>query len=182
MFEGLTDEQLIEEFEENQKRKGKKYVILFLTILSILLMLSYFYLGFPLFGIIAGQIESQRIQEGQLNLRGVTLQFLNETEQIVFKAYTNNPDVETSLCLEGQVMQDNYFVTNAYQPEIFSQSYTHVSHAPCSNETIALFHTHPYKSCLASEQDIQTLRRNQQENPAVIMVIMCEPDRFSVYR
>ncbi|MFT4261199.1 MAG: hypothetical protein ACMXX9_02080 [Candidatus Woesearchaeota archaeon] len=182
-FEDLDDEKLIQEFESKQKNnKYKKYYIILIALFSVLLMASYIYLSFPVYGIIAGQIESQKINENVISTRDIKIIFENQTNQIVFDAYHDNPDVETSLCLEGYRQNNNYYITYAYMPVIYSQSYTHVSHAPCSNETIAMFHTHPYKSCIASRQDIQTLRQNQDKNPDIIMIIMCEPQRFSVYR
>lgn len=181
-FEDLNEEDLIKEYEKSSNKKYKKYYIILIALFSVILMSSYIYLSFPIYGIIAGQIESQQINENVLSARDINVIFQNQTNQIVFNSYNDNPDVETSLCLEGFREQNNYYITYVYTPTIYSQSYTHVSHASCSNKTIAMFHTHPYKSCIASRTDINTLRENQNKNPDVIMIIMCEPDRFSVYR
>lgn len=182
-LQNLTDEQLIKEFEEAKKnQKSKKYLMLIAATLSILLMISYIYISFPVFGIISGQIESQKINDNVISSRGINIIFQNNTELEVLKTYQENPNVETSLCMIGEIIQNNYYIQQVYQPIIYSQSFRHVTHAPCSQETIAMFHTHPYKSCLASRQDIRTLRQNQQNKPELIMIIMCEPDRFSIYK
>jgi len=83
--------------------------------------------------------------------------------------------------MDGIKENDVYYITSLEQPTMYEQAFNHVSFAPCSEESLILLHTHPYKKCIASETDINTLREMQQRNADVLMVVMCEPDRFSVY-
>ena len=65
---------------------------------------------------------------------------------------------------------------------MFEQTFNHVQFEKCSKESFAILHTHPYKSCIASDTDIKTLKSSQKENPAMLMIVMCDPQRVSVYR
>jgi len=65
-----------------------------------------------------------------------------------------------------------------YNVEDFTKK---VALVPCSAETKIMLHSHPYKSCVASDTDINTLAKTKKSNPDFLMVIMCEPARFSVY-
>jgi proteasome lid subunit RPN8/RPN11 len=182
-LENLTDEELIEEFNEvHHKKKYKKHISFFMLGLSLILILSYIYLSYPVYDVLAGKIESQKINDNTIISRNINIIFQNQTEKIVFEAYKNNPDVETTLCMKGNVQDNNYYITEIYKPVIYSQSFRHVTHQACSQDTIAMFHTHPYKRCVGSSQDIRTLRNAQETNSDTIMIIMCEPDRFSIYR
>jgi len=181
-LENLTDEELIEEYEQVHSHHHKrKKITLFVTIFSVLLILSYFYITFPVYGILFGQIESQKINENTITSKNVNIVFLNQTHLKVFDTYSKNKGVETTLCMQGTINQNTYFIEQVYTPTIYSQSFRHVTHAPCSDDTIAMFHTHPYKQCVASNTDIKTLRKNQETNPEIIMIIMCQEDRFSIY-
>lgn len=180
-------DEIIEDFKkENMKEEespSKIYTFFFYlsVFLMLLLMVSYIWITFPLFDIISGRIASDVVQNNVLQTNDLTVYFQNDTINQIFSTYYSNQNVETSLCLEGDVENESYFVSRVYQPEIFSQSFRHVTHERCSENTILMFHTHPYQRCEASQQDIITLRNNQEINSDVAMIIMCGPDRFSVY-
>ncbi len=159
----------------------KRPIIIILSILMIVLIVSFFAIGSPLRSVIFGQLRSDVPTGNVLSTQGLELIFEGDTLERAFRAWHDNPDVETTLCIHGERHNDNYILTDAYKPEIYEQSFTHVRHAPCDDDTILLFHTHPYKRCIASEADINTLRNAQRRDPDIIMVIMCEADRFSVY-
>ena len=186
-----TIEEDIEDFLEQESADEqeffpswiKKTFFISMAVFCVLLITSLIYVQYPVANIILGQIHSQAIDTTTriLEIDNTTLLFTQDLVDMMFATYRDNLNVETSLCLEGTTDGRVYNIISAYEPVIFSQSYTHVSHAPCSDETIVMFHTHPYKSCLPSEQDLLTLQRNQElRNPDIVMLIMCEPNRFSL--
>ena len=91
-----------------------------------------------------------------------------------------NLEVETSMCLKG-TKGHNYFISEIYEPDIIEQSYNHVSFRPCSEDTIIVLHTHPYKRCIASKQDLKMLGDLRERNEDALIMIMCEPTRFAIY-
>ncbi len=167
--------------EELSRRKKRMLVIIPGSIFLSLLMLSYIFIGFPMHNVISGQIRSESPEGHVLRTQGLELLFLGNTLETATDAWHDNPDVETTLCIRGERDGNRYILEDAYKPEIFEQSFTHVRHEPCDDETILMFHTHPYKRCLASEADINTLRNAQRNNEDIVMMIMCEEDRFSIY-
>ena len=118
-------------------------------------------------------------------------EFTVEFEELVLfellTLYYANQAHEFCVCLqvefdENLFLKDKYLVTNLYVPVIYEQSYSHVRFESCSSDTLIMLHTHPYKSCLASNTDLETLEKSQLGNPNLVMLVMCEPGRFSVYR
>lgn len=177
----LKEKDLLKEEELFFSLKAKRIMVVFSSILMIFLIASFIYIKFPIFGVLLGQTQSRPLQGNVLDLKGVKVYLEGDSLNEVLSTYENNPSVETSLCLEGFSEGNEYFIMSAYVPEIISQSYNHITHESCSADTIILFHTHPYKSCLASDMDLETLKRNQISKPKTIMIIMCEPNRFSLY-
>lgn len=176
----ITEEDLLKD-EPILSPKVKRIFVIFASLIMIFLIASFIYIKFPIFGVLLGQTQSRPLQGNVLSLKGVNVYLEGNSFDEIINTYNNNPSVETSLCLEGESRGNEYFISNAYEPKIISQSYTHVTHESCSVDTIILFHTHPYKSCLASDMDLNTLERNQISKPETIMIIMCEPNRFSLY-
>ena len=66
-------------------------------------------------------------------------------------------------------------------PKAFGQSVSHVSAELCNSNTIVALHSHPYKRCIFSEQDIKSYEAARQINPDAIIGLMCEADRFGFY-
>ena len=179
-LEYLNEEPYDEESESKFNMRKKILLVAGALFLSVLII-SYVFLGYPLYGIIIGQMSSSPVRGNVLSTHGITVIFEGNTLQDSIDAWYKNPDVETTLCLRGSRDGNIFIVNNAYQPRIFSQSYFHVSHEPCDEDTVLMFHTHPYKRCTASKTDINTLRQSQQRNQEIAMIIMCEENRFSVY-
>ena len=163
----------------------KRISIGVMGLVLILLMVSYIFAGFPLSGIIRGQLESSPLEGNQVVVDDITLIFLNGTKDLIDEYYFSEQKTEFSLCLRGEVLPslhgEVYSISSLYQPKQFEQTFNHVSFEPCSEETLVIFHTHPYKSCLATSTDLNTLENTQEINKNVLMVVMCEPKRFSVY-
>jgi hypothetical protein len=157
-----------------------------LSISMAIMFVMWIFAGFPIGGIIRGQIESEKIDSGKLKLEEFTIEFSESALNELLSLYYLNEGMEISVCMQGEldsniVFNDRYLIDSLYVPEIYEQSYSHVNFESCSLDTLIMLHTHPYKSCLASETDLSTLARNQEVNPDIVMLVMCEPERFSVY-
>ena len=75
----------------------------------------------------------------------------------------------------------DYYVTEVLRPVIYSQEFSQVVSEACPDETLIALHSHPYKQCLASEQDLSNLEISKGVNPNALIGIICEEDRFSFY-
>lgn len=168
----------------------------FLTIggiLTLLLLASFIFLSSPIDHIIASKLESQSPLANTLIIDDITIQFEQPTQQQLQSIYNKEQQVEFSVCLRGTVekkseeqqnqeqQQTLYRITSLYTPKMYQQTFNHVIFEPCSKDTLIMLHSHPYKSCLASAKDINTLQQTQQSNPDILMIVMCEPNRYSVY-
>lgn len=180
----IREEDLI---RSPKKSKLKEIVVLVIGItLGLLIMLNLLF-TFPVIDLIAGQLESTPIKQNTLNMKEFLIIFDNNTYETLKASYFEEQKVEFSVCLLGsktdktENTKAEYHIISSYQPKTYSQSLTHVSFASCSKETLIILHTHPYKSCLASQTDLRSLDKSKKLNPDALMVVMCEEDRFSVY-
>ena len=172
----------MESFDEPEEDSRLKKIFIFLmgTLLT-LLMLSYVFVTFPIDNILASKIESTPLIDNILEIEELKIIFEDNTYETLKELYIEEQTVEFSACLQGEIIDNNYIINSLYQPTMFEQSLRHVRFEPCK-ETLIILHTHPYKSCLASQTDINTLKETQKQNQETIMLIMCEPDRFSIYK
>jgi hypothetical protein len=162
--------------------RTKKILVIITGAIILILFLSLTYLSGPLFNIVAGQIESKSVNNNVLALSNFDVIFSDSALSTIQQSYAANPALETSLCLIGEKKDNKYMISSAYIPIIFEQTSRSVTHEPCNSSTIIMFHTHPYKSCLASSVDLDTLKRSQLNNPPMLSIVMCEPNKFSVYK
>lgn len=167
--------------QPHQQSYFRKVLVISSGILLVLLIISYVFVSFPIDKIIAGKLASDLLQENILSAGNLTVIFENGTDQRLQALYHEEQKVEFSACLGGTKEGNMYIITSLYQPKMFQQSFNHVSFEPCSAETLLILHTHPYKSCIASATDLNTLRKTQERNPDTLMIVMCEPRRLSVY-
>lgn len=184
-LQSLDESELLEE-ERKISPSVRKAIIIFGGLLIIFLFLSLIYLQYPLFNVIHGQIESKNVNNNILQLRDFSIIFSDTALSNIRDSFSVNQKVETSRCLKGALRETSdgktYFITDVYTPKIYDQSFREVISQPCSNDTLIMFHTHPYKSCVASDTDLNTLKKAKEANPDIIMVVMCEKNRFAVYR
>ena len=159
----------------------KRYFKLFAAIFLVLLMVSFTFVTFPISDILVGILQSNPLEDNTLILDGFEIIFDQSTLSQLQSIYFAEQEVEFSVCLSGEKRGANYHISDLYQPEMFEQTFNHVSFAPCSQDTLLLLHSHPYKRCAASETDLNTLTSTQKLNPDILMVVMCEPGRFAVY-
>lgn len=169
----------IETFED--KKSHKKLWIFLGAVFMIFLMVSFIFVQYPLMGIIMGQIQSAKIIGNTLETSKLRIIFTGETLDLVMNSWNDHPNVESTLCFQGYRVGSDLVIESGYEPVIYEQTFDHVSYEACDSETILMFHTHPWKHCIASDVDIDSLHRRNLNNPDVAMIIMCENKRFSVY-
>ena len=177
-----------EEIEDHGPSKLKKAWLIVVSVFLVLLMVSFIFVTFPIGDIIQGKVESNLLRGDTISLDDFKIIFEDGTKDVLKSYYLAEQEVEISLCLEGYKEDDrhmtsfgNYFINNIYEPQTFESTYNHVSFEPYCLETVVILHTHPYKRCVASATDLDTLEKSKLNNEDVLMVVMCEPDRFSVY-
>ncbi|MBU0460061.1 MAG: hypothetical protein KJ771_04600, partial [Nanoarchaeota archaeon] len=120
------------------------------------------------------------LQGNVISLDDFKIIFEDGTEEVLKSYYFNEQEVEISLCLEGY-QEGDYYITSLYEPKTYASAYNQVSFQPCSLKTMVILHTHPFKRCVASEADLEMLSSSKEVNSDVLMVVMCEAERFSVY-
>ena len=173
----------IDPAEELKKQKRKRLIIAVISVFLIILFVSYLIVGTRVLNIIAGQFGSTTVEEdftAELDNGGKVV-FSEDVYERLRELYFDEQRNEFKVCLEGSKEGNNYFVTGLTTPVIFSQSFSRVSAEPCDENTIISMHTHPFKSCIFSGQDIRTYEFVREVNPDAIIGLMCEPDRFDFY-
>ncbi len=168
--------------EVEEKPLWKRILLLSITGFLILLMISFVFVSYPIGPLLEGKIESNIIKNNQIDVGEFIINFEGDSFKKLSAMYNPDQKTEFSACLIGEKKGDDYNIKSVYQPKMYKQTYNHVSFQACNQETIVMLHTHPYKRCIASDTDINTLKKTQQSNKDIVMVVMCEPDRFSVYR
>lgn len=167
---------------EEKKPFPRRFFTIILAIFLIIIILVYFLTTPMIRDMIAGLIESSTLEGYSINI--------NSTNKLVFDSgsygrlmeiYGNNPDQEFKVCLKGSHINGNYFIEEIYEPKMTLQSYAKVMAKPCPPETLVSMHSHPYKHCLPSQQDIKNFNMFKINNPDALMAIMCEKDRFNFY-
>mgnify|MGYP001612575647 CR=1 FL=1 len=187
ILENLSQFKEEDLLEKERESRLKRVIITSIGIILGILIITNLVFTFSIVDLIQGQIVSEPIIEDTIELDDFSIIFENNTYETIRSFYFEEPEVEFSVCLLGYKQERNvdekttYYITSLYPPKIYSQSLTHVSFESCSNDTLIILHTHPYKSCIASQADILALNKTREVNPSALMVVMCEPARFSVY-
>jgi len=166
---------------EIEESRFSKFLVIIGGIVILILVVSFVFVNFPLADIIAGKSESKIIINNTINLGNFSIVLENGTYEELRGVYFDNPKTEIAACLIGKKEGNFYLIESLYLPTIYSKTFSEVIFGPCSNRTIIMLHSHPYQHCIASETDMNTLNQTKQENPNIIMVIMCEAKRFAVY-
>lgn len=177
----LKEEQLVQEIPEKPSR-WKKTVTISAAIFLILLMVSYTWVSYGLDDIIISLLESKILREDRVEINETTfLVFKEKTYQTLLGNYLENQDKEFKACLLGTIKDDDYEITEIVIPEMTEQSFNQVISKRCPESTIVELHSHPYRRCIESEQDLKTKEIIARTNPEALMIIMCEKYRFKAY-
>ncbi len=174
------------EFEENpipEKKPNprlKRFKVVFLAVFMVLLMVSFIYLGYPVYSYIFGLAGSSKVDslDEAVFRDSVVVSFDEDVLSFLEELYDPFGD-ERAVCLLGEIRGNEYIVSDFYKPVVFDRAWNRVSHEPCGEDTIIMLHTHPFSRCAPSRADETTLRRSQVNNPDLIMLVMCGSRRFS---
>ena len=162
--------------------KLSKIITALVGIFLLILFTSYFLLGSSLFPILESIFESKEAKDNMIKIdKNTSIIFEGDTYSDLQNIYFEDVSKEFAVCLFGEKKSGIYSITEIFIPEIIEQSFNHVRFKSCPKETIVLLHSHPYRKCIASEQDLITLENIKQNNNQSLIVIMCEPNRFSIY-
>ncbi|MDP3728107.1 MAG: hypothetical protein Q8R18_01500 [bacterium] len=172
------EDEVIEfiEIPEEEKPLWKKILIALLGLFLLFLILGYFLLPLDTF---ASLIDSETIKDGLVE-QDVSVRFENGSYEVLLEKYNSYLSEEFKVCLFGKY-DGIYHVTSVYDVAMYEQAFDHVVSEPCPEEALIALHSHPYRQCLASAQDLKTLEKAQEVNPGTLIGIMCEPERFSFY-
>ena len=160
-----------------------KYIVPLGSILLLILLVAYFVIG-PVHSTIRGQIASSALQDNEYSFGEYLLIFYNDTAfelESIYREFQEVQLVETSVCLQGEVYDNTYGIQNIFRPRIIQATFNSVTFEPCPDNTLVMLHTHPYKSCLASDLDLETFQKNKERSPHLLMLVMCEQRRYTLY-
>ncbi len=174
-FEEISEEDYI------KKKRRNKVISAILAVFLILILLVYLFPG-DLLSLIEGQLVSSEIDEFKVEFQGGEVQFEQEVYDGLLEHYLENQRREIKACLLGTIDESTYYVTEVVFPEVRSASVTHILTDQCPKETIISLHSHPFKRCIFSEQDIKSYEHFKEINPEGIIGLLCEPERFSFYK
>lgn len=181
LHEGEYFEEIPEE-SPLQKNLRRAYIIIVALFLILLLIINT-NAGAHFISVLAGKIITSKLnQDHSFNLRdsGQVI-FLNQTYMALDDLYEMNQKAEFKICLTGEKIGKNYYVSGMYIPKTYGREVYSVTAAMCSSETIISLHSHPYLHCIFSNQDIDNLRVYRQVNPDMILGVMCDRDKITFY-
>ena len=152
------------------------------TIFILIIVVFYMLMANNLQDIVAGLLVSTTITEGlKMTYKDYTITFTPDVYKNLRSLYFAYARNEFKACLSGSKKDKDYVITSLTVPVIFSQSIFHVTSSSCSNSLIDL-HSHPYKHCVFSQQDIDSYHSMKRSSPDILLALMCEPERFTFYR
>ncbi|MBU2590236.1 MAG: hypothetical protein KKA65_04370 [Nanoarchaeota archaeon] len=172
------EEQLILEEKESPVRK---IIIFILSILLILMFLSYIVISFGVGDIIGGWAESSLIEGNSVEFNNGLIVFSDLVLEGLNEIYSNNKNYEFKVCLGGSLVDNVYSIDEIVYPRMYSQKYNLVVAEPCPLESLIDLHSHPLDRCIASQTDMENFSVLKLKNPDALMVIMCQENRINVY-
>lgn len=165
-----------DEYHEEEPSRIGRIILSIVGGLMILLLLSYFLFS----DVLSNTIGSETLNNSTLEISGYIIRFHGDALDKLQQEYVDNQEREIKACLYGAANGRNYSVNNVTFPEIIDASVAHVRTAGCAADPIVTLHSHPVKRCLASQQDIDNYRTRKAANPKLLLMIMCDIDRFAL--
>ena len=158
-------------------------IFIFLTgIFLVFLTISYLIPSSSLYSILTSRWSSFEINNNKITLEdGTRIIFQNNSYEELQQIYFNNQQHEFKACLLGNKLGKTFEITNIEQPIILQQSYNSVTAKPCKRETIISLHSHPFKRCHFSMQDLKNLNALKARNHEAFLGLMCENNRFNFF-
>ncbi|MDO8628153.1 MAG: hypothetical protein Q7R56_00160 [Nanoarchaeota archaeon] len=181
MVDPILDDLKDFRFDPFRKRRSSRWWLV-LGSLLVVLFFSLVLLEYPLGDIFQGKLESKKLVANTIVADDVVIHVDESVRVWLQSLFLSFQDREFSVCLLGTIEDEEYVIASGYQPRVIDAGVDHVVFSSCNEQTLIMLHSHPLNHCLASAQDIRTLRDSQRLNPSMVMVVMCNRERFSVYR
>ncbi len=163
------------------EEKSSSNVSFFVALILLLLTVPYFLLGPEVFSVIEGKTQSTLVTK-EVIYKNQTIRFDENVLLQLKTMYFTQSSFEFAACLQGTFKKNEYEITNIFLPRMYVQAFEHVLFQSCPQDSIGMLHSHPYKHCVFSEQDNLTYRAAAQKNKDILMIVMCEENRFGFYR
>ncbi len=177
----------MDEFPEEKESKFKQVLrrtyIIVISLFIVFLFLVNTLPGYHILSLMSGRLVSSTLEEDYSFL-------LKDGKRVVFNPvifeslrehYLNSQQNEIKVCLTGKKDTSTYYVTGMYIPTIYHQDFRSVSSEYCNKDTIVTLHSHPFLSCIFSDQDIKSFNEYIKFNPDALLGLMCEQERFTFY-
>ena len=169
--------------EHALKRKLLNGLMMVLAVVMIVMVITYLFGEYEFTDILKGIVASDTVSEDlTLTYQDYTVHFSPEAYDALQKLYMGNIQHEFAACLMGVYVNNTYAVTDIHVPDLFSQSVFEVVSGACNKQTIIRLHSHPYRRCVFSPQDIFSYQKIREHQGNIMLGLMCEPTRFSFYR
>ncbi|MBU4502516.1 MAG: hypothetical protein KKA79_08005 [Nanoarchaeota archaeon] len=181
-MEDLKDHEEIWEQPIEEPSKFKKIFTIIAGSFLIFLMFSYVAMSYGMGDIIASLIDSETMEENRVKVdENMVLVFKGDSYKSLLETYLANEGQEFKACLVGELRKETYGITEIIIPEMSEQSFIHVRSEGCPDGTLVDLHSHPFRKCLESEQDLKTKELTLKTDPDRLFAILCEKDRFHFY-
>ena len=153
--------------------KLKKYLTYTISIILILLIISLVLSQIGTFE----QFTANKIKDNQVKHRDTTITFENNSFEKLKEIYLESQPNEIKACLMGEQKDKEITINKIIIPGIIHQEFTKVISSPCPEDTIISLHSHPRKSCIFSEQDIN----NYKKQNIPLLGLLCDDNRLNFY-
>ena len=163
---------------EEHQIKIKKFLVCIIAITIIILLLTYITIDIGMLN----QLTASKIINNKTKFKDLTIEFTNNTYKQILNIYLDQQPNEIKLCLLGTIKDKTYTITKIIQPKIIHQEFSKVESIPCPKQTIIDLHSHPRKSCIFSQQDIKSYNINKQNNPNLLMAVLCDHNKINFYQ
>jgi hypothetical protein len=168
------------DFEKDSKLR--KTLTMVGGIFLLFLFTPYFLFGSSIFPTLESIFESRESENNVIKIdQNTNIIFKEDAYSDLQQLYFKDLSKEFAVCLFGEKESNIYFVKEIFIPNTIDKSFNHIRFKSCPKETIILLHSHPFRRCIASEQDLMTLDNLKHNNNQSLIVIMCEQNRFSIY-
>lgn len=176
-------EDLHPEEESKLKKKAKRIIMVFLALILLILILSYFLPGRYIPDIITGISRTYKVNnDDTIDFKGNKIIFNPDAYNQLLDIYFASQKTEFKVCLIGEKIDSDYLINSLYIPETLRQTVFSVHAIICNSSTIIDLHSHPYKRCVFSDEDINSYRKFRGVSKDGMIALMCEKDRFDFYK
>jgi len=174
----VLDADDIKYLQENEdkkilRRKPSKIILLVLIILIAFFGLVHFLENF---------VASEKMHDKSIGFREMNIVFSESAINSLQNEYLKNQHREIKACLFGKREKNTLFVESVDFPKVVDADVIHIESFACPVDAVGDVHSHPVDSCIASQQDINTLNKIRSFDPEYIMLIMCAKDRFALVK